>query len=856
MGEGSTFTVSIPLGTEHLPAGSVASAGSPMRLHDGGRDYVEQALRWLPDGAEEGESRSAALLVAPELLGAGAAAQRARIVLADDNADMRDYVRRLLSATYEVVPVADGREALQAVATHQPDLVLTDVMMPNVDGFGLLHALRSDPATAAIPVIMLSARAGEEARVEGLHAGADDYVVKPFTARELLARVGGMLAVARVRREANEALRESEERYRSLVQATAAIVWSTPRSGQFLSEQPSWSAFTGQTAEQQQGWGWLAAIHPDDRAKTTDVWEAALANPGRTEIEHRVRRADGQYRHMAARAVPVIDEHGEIREWIGAHTDVTSERRLQQELENERVRLREIFLRAPAFIAMLRGPEHRFEVANPPYMHLVGDRPSIIGKPIREVLPELKDQGFFQLLDGVYSTGQPYLGNEVRVLLERNGAMEERFLNFLYEPVRDAEGRVDGVFVHAVDVTEQVRARQQVERQADELAAADRRKDEFMATLSHELRTPLTAILGWARILKMDHNDEATIRTAIDTIDQSAQVQAQLIDDVLDISRITTGKVRIDAAATNVATVAASALDGVRLAAEAKGILLQSDFAPTGQDRAEPLILGDANRLQQIIWNLLTNAIKFTPGGGEVRLEVRQGAESVSLTVTDTGIGIAPEFMPHIFEPFRQAESPSTRIHGGLGLGLSIVRYLVELHGGQITAASDGERKGAAFTVEFPRLRRRSLPAAAVVSRTNVVAGPGQPETADLADLSVLIVDDQPAIRDYLMAVLRRSGAEARAVSSVQEAIRAVQHELPDVVLCDIAMPHEDGFVFLDWIRSIPARRRVAVLAVTALGRSEDEQRMIGAGFDGYVRKPVEPATLTRAVAAARNGRG
>jgi len=849
MGEGSTFTVSVPLGSEHLPPDQLASAAAPSRPGSG-RDYVEQALRWLPDGADESDPRSAQLLVAPELLLAGAApARRPTVLLADDNDDMRHYVRRLLAGAYDVVAVRDGAEALAAVSARHPELVLTDVMMPNLDGFGLLQALRADPATAAIPVIMLSARAGEEARVEGLHAGADDYLVKPFTARELLARVAGMLAVAKARREHNEALRESEERYRSLVQATAAIVWSTPSSGEFDREQPRWSAFTGQTGEEQQGWGWLAAIHPDDRPRTREVWARALANPGMTEIEHRVRRADGEYRYMAARAIPIIGPDGGVREWIGAHTDITVEKRLQQALESERVRLREIFVRAPAYIAMLRGPEHVFEIANPPYLQLVGDRPNIIGKPVREALPEVKEQGFFELLDSVYTTGEPYIGNEVRVLLGGDGAMAEHFLNFLYQPVRDDEGRVDGIFVHAVDVTAQVRSRQQVEQQAAELEAADRRKDEFMATLSHELRTPLTAILGWARILKMDGNDEATVRTAIDTIDQSAQVQAQLIDDVLDISRITTGKVRIDAATLNVATVATSAMEGVRLAAEAKGILLESDLPPAAE---EPLILGDGNRLQQIIWNLLTNAIKFTPEGGAVRLMVRREASAISLSVTDTGIGIHPDFLSHVFEPFRQAESASTRLHGGLGLGLSIVRYLVELHGGQITAASEGEGKGATFTVVFPRLRRRAVPSAAVVSPSASLPKRDGAETLDLAGLSVLVVDDQQAIREYLMAVLRRGGAEARAVSSVQEGIRAVESRPPEVVLCDIAMPREDGFAFLQWIRSIAWPRRIFVFAVTALGRPEDEQRMLASGFDGVIRKPVEPATLVRVVAAAR----
>jgi signal transduction histidine kinase len=471
---------------------------------------------------------------------------------------------------------------------------------------------------------------------------------------------------------------------------------------------------------------------------------------------------------------------------------------------------------------------------------------------VREALPEVEGQGFFELLDNVYQTGEPFLGHEMRVVLARNGAEEERYADFVYQPIRDAAGTITGIFVHGNDVSEQVRARRIVERQAEELEhanlallqaqeslkEADRRKDEFIATLSHELRTPLTAILGWASMLKMGGNDEATMRAAIDTIDQSAKVQAQLIDDVLDVSRITSGKVRISSDKVNVATVAGSAIDTVRLAAAARGVRLIADFAPTD----DLFILGDANRLQQIIWNLLSNAIKFTPEGGEVRLSVRDGGPHITIEVRDTGIGIKSEFLPHVFEAFRQAESTSTRVHGGLGLGLSIVRYLVELHGGQITAESEGEGTGATFTVELPRLKPRT----AAPLANGVV-----PRGANLHGKSVLVIDDQTAVREFLAAVLRRAGADVRSAESVQQAVQAVEERLPDVILCDIAMPHEDGFAFIAWLRSMRWPRRVPVLAITAFGRPDDELRVREAGFDGYIRKPVEPDALTEAVASA-----
>ncbi|MEA2463922.1 MAG: hypothetical protein QOJ98_1669, partial [Acidobacteriota bacterium] len=943
-GEGSTFEVTVPLGREHLPQDRIGAARTLAATNVAATSYVEEALRWLPDAGLDSRD-GAALLVAAGIT----AAQRRKIVLADDNADMRDYVHRLLLPFYDVIAAGDGLEALRATTAEKPDLVLTDVMMPNLDGFGLLRELRATPETASIPVIMLSARAGEEARVEGLQAGADDYVVKPFSARELLARVGSMLAVTQVRMEANQAMRRSEERYRSLIEATAAIVWTGPSSGAFESEQPGWSAFTGQTFEELRGHGWVNAIHPDDREATVRTWQAAVASGSIYQSEHRLRRADGEYRHMSARAVPLRNDDGSVREWIGVHTDITVERRLQETLESERLGLRDIFMRAPAFITTLRGPEHVFEIANPLYMQLIGSKRDVVGKPVREALPEIEGQGFFEILDGVYQTGEPFIGSELRVVMERGDGDDERFVDFVYQPMRGGDGSITGIFVHGNDVTEQVRARRIVERQADELERAnlalldqmvlnktitdnaaaclfmmdengyatfmnpaaeevtgftldeirerplhevihhqhadgapypiadcpiehgreesiplkdhreffirkdgttfpvschlaplsgrlggavlefrdisdelraqetlreaDRRKDEFIATLSHELRTPLTAILGWSRLLLMPDMDDETRAGAIETINRSAQAQAQLIDDVLDISRITTGKVQIASDRVDVSAVAAASVETVRLAAEAKGVRL------TAQVRSGDMtVLGDANRLQQVIWNLLSNAIKFTPEGGEVRFTVSRRNGSVAIEVRDNGAGIRTDFLPHIFEAFRQAESTTTRVHGGLGLGLSIVRYLVELHGGRISAESEGEGKGALFVVELPALRNRTATPRRVAPERPESPGVSGDSPA-LDGLSVLVIDDQRDVREYVSAVLRRQGAEVRDAESVREAIERVTAEHPDVILCDIAMPHEDGYEFIRWLRADPGAQQLPVIAISAFGR-------------------------------------
>ncbi|HET7436841.1 MAG TPA: ATP-binding protein, partial [Thermoanaerobaculia bacterium] len=402
------------------------------------------------------------------------------------------------------------------------------------------------------------------------------------------------------------------------------------------------------------------------------------------------------------------------------------------------------------------------------------------------------------------------------------------------EPLR---GRHGGAVLEFRDITEDLRAQ-------EALKEADRRKDEFIATLSHELRTPLTAILGWARILRLPGNDNDTVHTAIETINRSAEMQAQLIDDVLDISRITTGKVQIASNVVNVAEVAKAALETVQLAASARAIRMVSNL-----DAREPLVLGDANRLQQVVWNLLSNAIKFTPEGGEVRLDVRRSGSEVSVIVKDSGIGIRPDFLPHIFEPFRQAESTSTRVHGGLGLGLSIVRYLVELHGGRISAESTGNGEGSTFIVELPRLRAAAALADMATDETADAPASERRELTSLENLSVLVIDDQPDLRQYISEVLRRAGAKASDAASVREGIAAVERDAPNVVLCDIAMPHEDGFVFIEWMRK--QARAIPVVAITAFGGENDEERVMAAGFASYIRKPVEPSDLSRAVAGA-----
>ena len=381
-----------------------------------------------------------------------------------------------------------------------------------------------------------------------------------------------------------------------------------------------------------------------------------------------------------------------------------------------------------------------------------------------------------------------------------------------------------------------------LQRSEEELKVASRAKDEFLATLSHELRTPLNAILGWTRMLRLGHLDEERSRTALEVIERNARTQVQLIEDLLDVSRIITGKLRLEMRTVAVNPLVEEAINTVRPSAEAKGVKLVW--------RADPdigLILGAPDRLQQIIWNLLSNAIKFTPAGGLVELRAGRAGDTVRLLVRDSGVGINPAFLPHVFERFRQADSTTTRSHSGVGLGLAIVRHLVELHGGTISAASEGEGRGSTFTATFPL---RKAGADATAHAEPLVPEP-LPIGRPLEGLRVLVVDDEADSRELAAQALAVHGARVETASSVPGAIDLLQQRSIDVVVTDLAMPDEDGFSLMQNLRALgsPRLRFLPVIAVTAYARPEDRERVMAEGFQGYLPKPVEFDRLALMVA-------
>ncbi|HET9227231.1 MAG TPA: response regulator [Thermoanaerobaculia bacterium] len=385
---------------------------------------------------------------------------------------------------------------------------------------------------------------------------------------------------------------------------------------------------------------------------------------------------------------------------------------------------------------------------------------------------------------------------------------------------------------------------QDLRKQAEE---ANRIKDEFLATLSHELRTPLNAILGWAQVLRSGKVDEETTARALEAVERNARAQAQLISDLLDVSRIITGKLRLELKPVELPRIIEAALDSVRPAADARQIPIRV----TIHSGVGPLV-GDPDRLQQVVWNLVSNAIKFTPQGGSVEVRLAQRDGQAEIAVQDTGAGIRPDFLPYAFDRFRQAESSTTRQHGGLGLGLSIVRHLVELHGGTVAVESEGEGKGATFTVRLPI--RLGVDSGTMTERRQRSAEeiPALVSSRLLEGLHVLVLDDEPDARDLLVTAIEQCGARATAVANVPDALAAVDREVPDVLVSDIGVPGEDGYSLIRKLRARGPDRggKVPAAALTAYARSEDRIRALSAGFQTHLAKPIDSGELVATIAA------
>ena len=856
--EGSAFTVTIPAGRAHLPPERIGAGRqlAPTAISVGA--FVEEASRAL---------RQEHSLPAP-------GARRARVLWADDNADMRQYVRRLLSGMYDVEEAADGRAAFDAALARVPDLVVTDVMMPGLDGFELLRRLRERPETSRIPVVLVSARAGDEARLEGLAAGADDYIVKPFTARELLARVAARLEVARLRDEWDRRVLASEERLRLALGAGRFGSWQFDVStGQLEASDQCKAHFGLGPSDRFSIELFRGAVHPDDRPRVDAAVDMAIAAAGDYETEYRCVWPDGSVHWINARGRAVAGDDGGVRRIIGVTLDVTERKHAEEQIASD--------------LQTMTLLQRVGDICSRPGSHLTACLDEVLAAAIRITDAE---RGNIQIMDSTTNTlriavqrgfsapfleffqsvdarspsasgaalaaaervvvgdvreSQVFAGQPSQKVLLDAGvvavqstplvASDGRVLGMLsthYGQRHTPAGRVlrslDLLARQAADYLERTRAEQA-------LREADRRKDEFLATLAHELRNPLAPVRTGIQLLRMRGTD-ADGRRITDMMERQVDHMVRLVDDLLEASRITSGKIQLRKEVVELRAVVRNAIETVQAAIDGAGHHLRVTVPD------EPVWLeGDPVRLAQILSNLLSNAIKYTEPGGRIWITASAARESIMLSVRDSGAGIPREMLPRVFELFTQVDRTLGRAQGGLGIGLALVRQLARMHGGRVEARSDGPGCGSEFIVTLPIVRAWQPP-----------AGAAQPSSPPASLQRCLVVDDNRDAADSLAMLLRYLGAEVTVAYDGASALEEMRRSSPSVVFLDLGMPAMDGFAVAAAVAADARLAATPLVAITGWGQDEDRRRTAGAGFHGHLVKPVSFDALVNVLQAIR----
>ncbi len=663
-----------------------------------------------------------------------------------------------------------------------------------------------------------------------------------------ITRVVGSVLDITERKEAEARLATSEHRFKAALLATTGIFWTATASGRAEGEQTSWSAFTGQSSEELSGLGWTSAVHPDDLQPTLDAWRHALATRNDYVVVHRLRRRDGVYRTFSVHAVPVTNERGEIIEWVGSHTDITEQREAQHRVRESLQRL-ELALDA-ASVGMWDWDLETGRMNWTRQTHLITGvtEEQFTGRArqfFELLLPEGRDHEAAFRADALRHGEVSELEFQFR---RTDGSV--RWAQNRATAITDATGRTRRIVGTLRDITR----RKDLEAEREGLLTAERAarvelaqaavaKDEFLATISHELRTPLNAILGWTTLLQRPKVDPAMLRDGLKVIERNARAQTQLLGDLLDANQLMSGKLSLAFEPMDLNDAVRATLDSMRVTIAARQIRIESHL------HDGPLVvMGDSGRLQQIVSNLLSNALKFTPTDGVVSIATRSEPEFISCEIGDNGEGISAEFLPHIFEKFRQADGGSARRFAGLGLGLAITKQLVESHGGNITVESEGRGKGAKFTVRIPRLRSEKQEVTDLVERRFGVRSGGKP----LAGLRILAVDDEPDSREYLERLLAEQGAEIVSVSTAAEALEQLSSDTGrfNLLVSDIGMPGSSGYDLIETIRlrmHVDARNLPAV-ALTAFSRPQDEARALDKGFQKHLAKPVQVGRLIGAI--------
>ncbi|MEA2164275.1 MAG: hypothetical protein QOK37_2402 [Thermoanaerobaculia bacterium] len=660
--------------------------------------------------------------------------------------------------------------------------------------------------------------------------------------------------------EASDEVRRAHERYALVARATNDVIWDWDAEHGTIIWNDALQAMFGYAPDQIDNrlqW-WDSHLHPDDRERVVNGINHIIEQGGSSWTdEYRFERADGTFTEVLDRGYIARSEDGTPIRMIGAMLDVTERKHAERiatfMAEASAVLASSLDYRSTlARVALLMVPllgDHclvdlRSGDQNHERLAAINEGPAMTSAGLDDRIKRVIATGKAALLDDAESrlfgaraalivplvvSDAPAMGAITLVMSHSGRSLLERDLRVVEDVARRAAMAVEHARLYA------------------DVQKASLAKDEFLAILSHELSTPLTIILGWSGIINQPDVTADELLRGIDAIRSSAIAQARLIDDVLDLSRVTTGKLHFRVEPVAIGALVEDSLSAVRVAATAKRI----DLSVTGTTSAT--VLGDANRLRQVIWNLLTNAIKFTEPGGNVSVDLETTAATVRLSVIDSGRGIEPDFLAHVFEPFRQADASTTRTHGGLGLGLAIVHYLVEAHGGTVAAFSAGPGHGTSFVVELPAANTESNTGAGKAAQPSGAEPGTTPETSgQLAGVRVLFVDDQWEARDLARVILARAGAETILAASAAEAIAAIERGPIDILVSDIAMPEMDGYALIAEIRRRDALsgRRTPAIAATAYRGSDDRARVLAEGFDAYLPKPMDAEVLTSTIAA------
>lgn len=722
--------------------------------------------------------------------------ERINILMVDDSSTNLLALEAILhSPDRNLIRASSGEDALRYLLNNDVAVVLLDVYMPGIDGLQTAELIRGREKSRDIPIIFLTANTTGHAHLSrGYSLGAVDYIVKPVDPAVLRSKVNVFVELFKKAREVKRQARLLEQQNQEIKNANLERLRMLIDLGHELAAEREPSAVLQRFCRSAQ-----RIIEADE------VTVAMLSDDERT-TRHFFRcdakgniHETGDLSNVIQKALDrVVNERAPVR------LDESSDLLFDEGSDSSSVHS---FLGAPIISATaLRG-----------WFYLRNSRTA---------------DEFTEADERLAAT----LANHVAVAYE-NASLYAELENHATELRMEMAVRRQA---------EEERARLLVREQAarEEAEAANRNKDEFLATLSHELRTPLTAILGWSHLMRTRKLDDGELTRALDTIERNARSQSQLIDDLLDVSRIITGKLSIDRGRVNVSKVIETALDAIRPMADAKEIEF-TNAAPS----TDIAVLGDPNRLQQIFWNLFSNAVKFTPRGGRVSIATTAYDSRVSVSVADSGIGIKSEFVPFIFDRFRQADGSTTREHGGLGLGLAIVQHLIDLHAGSVEVTSEGPNRGSTFTVTIPM----PLDSVLVESETTLyeAAGNGVFNAHLLDGIKVLVVDDEPDSRDLLMTILTNCGSDVRCSDSAATAMLEFNEWNPDLLVSDIGMPNEDGYSLIRRVRKLASHHaQIPAVALTAYATDEDRAQALLAGFQMHVPKPIEPESFVTSIAS------